>query len=112
MIGEMHGTNEPANFLIGLAELFANYGDTVQVGFEIPGEQMTNYFQTLTDSNVSQSDFFTNNSADGRASVAWANAITRLAKNSQVQIFFYGDVVLMPTRGKSRRRYLKLISTT
>jgi hypothetical protein len=62
MIGEMHGTNEPAIFLIGLTELFANYGDTVQVGFEIPSEQMRNYFQTLTDSSIFQSDFFVNNS--------------------------------------------------
>ena len=89
MIGEMHGTNEPANFLIGLTELFANYGDTVQVGFEIPSEQMTNYLQTLKDSSVFQSDFFANNSTDGRASIAWANAITQLTKNSRVQIFFY-----------------------
>jgi hypothetical protein len=89
MIGEMHGTNEPANFLIGLAELFANHGDTVQVGFEIPSEMMTAYLQSLTDSSVFQSDFFLNNSADGRASIAWANAIARLTKKSNVKIFFY-----------------------
>lgn len=89
MIGEMHGTNEPSNFLIGLTELFAGYEDTVQVGFEIPSEEMKNYLQTLTDSSVFQSDFFANNSFDGRASIAWANAIIRLTKNPKVQIFFY-----------------------
>ncbi len=89
MIGEMHGTNEPANFLIGLTELFANHKDTVQVGFEIPSELMTTYSRLLTDSSVFQSDFFSKNSVDGRASFAWANAITRLTKNSRVQIFFY-----------------------
>lgn len=89
MIGEMHGTNEPASFLIGLTELFANYGDTVQVGFEIPSEQMNYYSYSFTDSSVFQSDFFSNNSVDGRATIAWANAITRLTKNSRVQIFFY-----------------------
>ncbi len=89
MIGEMHGTNEPVNFLIGLTELFANQEDTVQVGFEIPSELMTAYSRLLTDSSVFQSDFFSNNSVDGRASIAWANAITRLTKNSRVQIFFY-----------------------
>lgn len=89
MVGEMHGTNEPANFLVGLSELFANFGDTVQVGFEIPSEQMIHYSQSSTDNSVFQSDFFAKNSVDGRASTAWANAITRLAKNSRVQIFFY-----------------------
>ena len=89
MVGEMHGTNEPANFLIGLAELFANYGDTVQVGFEIPSEQMKLYTRLLTDSSVLHSDFFSVKSNDGRASTAWANAIMRLTKNSKVSIFFY-----------------------
>lgn len=83
MIGEMHGTNEPAIFLTGLTELFANYGDTVQVGFEIPSEQMA------VDSSAFQSEFFSTTSEDGRASIAWANAISRLTKNSRVQIFFY-----------------------
>lgn len=89
MIGELHGTNEPANFLIGLTELFANYGDTVQVGFEIPDGLMTAYNRLLTDSSVYQSDFFLNGFDDGRASIAWANSITQLTKNSRVQIFFY-----------------------
>jgi len=89
MIGEMHGTNEPAIFLTGLAELFTKNGDTVQVGFEIPGESMTTYSHLLTDSSVFQSDFFSKNSADGRASTAWANAIIRLTLNPKVQVFFY-----------------------
>ena len=89
MIGELHGSNEPANFLIGLTGLFANYGDTVQVGFEIPDGLMTAYNRLLTDSSVYQSDFFLNGFDDGRASIAWANAITQLTKNSRVQVFFY-----------------------
>ena len=89
MIGELHGSNEPANFLIGLTGLFANYGDTVQVGFEIPDGLMTAHNRLLTDSSVYQSDFFLNGFDDGRASIAWANAITQLTKNSRVQVFFY-----------------------
>lgn len=89
MIGEMHGTNEPANFLIGLTELFANHGDTVQVGLEIPSELMTAYNRLLTDSSVFQSDFFLNSFDDGRATIAWASIITRMTRNSRVQIFFY-----------------------
>lgn len=89
MLGEMHGTNEPANFLIGLAELFVHHGDTVQVGFEIPNELMTAYNHLLTDSSVFQSAFFSTRSTDGRASTAWANAIARLTQNSSIQIFFY-----------------------
>src|ERR1700740_3009831 len=43
MVGEMHGTNEPAKFVIGLAELFTKKGDSVQVGIEIPSDQMSKY---------------------------------------------------------------------
>lgn len=41
MIGEMHGTKEPAKFVIDLARLFTGMGDSVQVGLEIPSAKMT-----------------------------------------------------------------------
>jgi hypothetical protein len=91
MIGEMHGTNEPATFLIGLTELFTYQGDTVQVGFEIPSELMSAYNSSLTDSSVFNSEFFSIHSVDGRASSAWANAIIRLTKNSKAQVFFFDN---------------------
>ena len=89
MIGEMHGTNEPAKLLTGLTEMFTMYGDTIQVGFEIPSELMNVDCGQLSDSCVFKSDFFLKRLQDGRASVAWANALTRLSKNSKVQIFFF-----------------------
>jgi len=89
MIGEMHGTNEPAKFVIGLTELMTNKGDSVQVGFEISTDQMTEFLHNHSDKSISSSDFFSKNSLDGRASFAWAEAISRLNKNPNVNIFFY-----------------------
>jgi hypothetical protein len=89
MIGEMHGTNEPAKFVKGLTALFTNNGDSVQVGFEIPSELMTTFLKLKTDSSIYQSDFFSKKSADGRASLAWVSTILLLNKNSKVTIFFY-----------------------
>jgi len=40
MLGEMHGTNEPAKLLIGFTELLCNNGDSVQVGLEIPANEI------------------------------------------------------------------------
>src|SRR3954468_17445873 len=40
MVGEMHGSNEPAQFVKALAKLFSEKGDSVSVGMEIPSEQM------------------------------------------------------------------------
>jgi len=89
MIGEMHGTNEPAKFVKGLTALFTAKGDSVQVGFEIPSEQMTSFLKYRTDSSVCQSDFFSKSTTDGRASIAWASIILLLNRNPKVAIFFY-----------------------
>jgi hypothetical protein len=89
MVGEQHGSNEPAKFVAGLAELFANHGDSVLVGFEIPSKEMDEYLKDRTEKSIAQSKFFDVESTDGRASVAWAGAIAKLSKNSRITIFFY-----------------------
>jgi hypothetical protein len=89
MIGEMHGTNEPAEFVIGLAELFAKNGDSVQIGFEIPSDEMKSFINKHSEKSIYSSNFFSKSSSDGRASIAWANAISRLNKNPRVKLFFY-----------------------
>lgn len=90
MFGEMHGTNESAPFVRGLAELFLSKGDSVQVGLEISPELMTKFILLHTDSSVEQSDFFSNPPVlDGRESVAWAHLIETLNRNPKVKIFFF-----------------------
>ncbi|HZX75396.1 MAG TPA: hypothetical protein VFE57_13300 [Cyclobacteriaceae bacterium] len=88
MVGEQHGTNEPVKFVTGLAEVFANHGDSVQVGFEIPPKEMEEYLKHHTENSITQSKFFTE-STDGRGSLAWAGAIAQLSKNPRITIFFY-----------------------
>ena len=85
----MHGTNEPAKLVAGLTDLFTRYGDSVQVGFEIPSDQMTTFIKQRTDSSVFHSDFFSKYSVDGRATVAWATAIAKARQNSKATVFFY-----------------------
>jgi hypothetical protein len=90
MFGEMHGTNESAPFVSGLANLFTNKGDSVQVGLEITHELMNKFLQLHTDSSIYQSEFFGNPPyLDGRESFAWANLISELNKNLKVQLFFF-----------------------
>jgi len=90
MFGEMHGTNESAPFVKGLAELFLAKGDSVQVGLEIPPELMTKFILVHTDSSVYQSTFFSNPSfLDGKESMPWAHLIETLNRNLKVKIFFF-----------------------
>jgi len=89
MVGEMHGTNEPANLVVSLAELLTKNADNVQVGLEIPSDKMKEYTVDHLDGSIFSSDFFARKSDDGRASFAWANIITKLNDNPRVEIFFY-----------------------
>jgi hypothetical protein len=89
MIGEMHGTNEPAKFLIGLTNLFTSKDDSVQVGLEIPEDKMIKYLNQNNDSNIKTSEFFANGFDDGRSSEAWAEIISTLNDNPKARIFFY-----------------------
>lgn len=88
MVGEMHGTNEPAEFVIGLAKLLAEKNDSVSVGLEIPPQQMEQFLASRTDSSIYRSDFFSN-AISGRESCAWAKVISKLKNNPRIQVFFY-----------------------
>ena len=89
MVGEMHGTIEPANFVVSLAELLTKNANHVQIGLEIPSDLMKKYTNDRLDDNIFSSDFFARKSDDGRASFAWANVIAKLNDNPRVEIFFY-----------------------
>ncbi len=70
MIGENHGTNEAARFVISLADLLTKNGKHVQIGLEMPSDWMKKYILSPTDSNIYLSEFFTCVSRDARASFA------------------------------------------
>lgn len=89
MVGEIHGTNEPIGLVESLAELFTKNGDSVQVGFEIPADQMKMFSKEKTKGNILKSEFFQSPSADGRASIAWYKTIANLNANKRVKVFFF-----------------------
>lgn len=89
MLGEMHGGNEPAEFVTGLTKLFTDNGDSVQVGLEISSEQMGKFLSDRTDSSIYLSEFFTKQPLYGIESFAWAELISSLSKNEKVKLFFF-----------------------
>jgi hypothetical protein len=90
MFGEMHGTNESAPFVMGLAKLFTGKGENILVGLEIPSSQMTKFNALHTDSSIYQSEFFSHvPPVDGKESFPWASLISSLNKNPKVKIFFF-----------------------
>lgn len=90
MIGEMHGTNEPAEFTIGLAELFSKKGDSILLGLEIRPDLLKEFISSNTDSALYRSEFFARPPfLDGRESFAWAKIISRLKNNPLIQLFYF-----------------------
>jgi len=89
MLGEAHGTKESARFIQSLAELLTRKGNHVQMGLEIPSEQMKKYLLAPSDSNIYYSDFFAGRPYDSRSCFAWVNLIAKLNDNPFVEIFFY-----------------------
>jgi hypothetical protein len=89
MIGEIHGTNEPISFVETLVEIFTRYGDSVQVGFEIPSSEMIPFIKSQIKSNLLKTTFFAYPTGDGRASLAWFNAMVNLSNNKKTSIFFF-----------------------
>lgn len=87
-VGEMHGTNEPAEFLMGLAKTFISNNLKVIVGFEIPNNLMTEFQQQQDSIGLAKTDFFSVKSIDGRASKAWFNAINECNKLGAKFCFF------------------------
>lgn len=90
LFGEMHGTNESAPFVIGLAELFTRMGDSVSVGLELSSHQMLEFMSDPTDENIYERGFFHDPpSASGKESEAWASILATLNDNPRVKFFFF-----------------------
>ena len=87
-IGEMHGTQEPAEFLTGLARSFVSNKRKVMVGFEIPAGEMADFIEQNDSLNLSRSEFFLKGPSDGRNSIAWYNAINTCRKMGAGFCFF------------------------
>jgi hypothetical protein len=87
-IGEMHGTKEPAEFLIGLVRTFVSNKRTVIVGLEIPNKLMTQFNDQRDSIGLSKTNFFTDKTVDGRGSEAWFRAINECNKLGVKFCFF------------------------
>lgn len=89
MLGEVHGTNESALFVNGLANLFTSKGDSVQVGLEIPSSQLTEFLLLHSHHSIYQSAYFRGKALSGKETVSWATLISKLNENPRVKLFFF-----------------------
>lgn len=79
-IGELHGTKEPAEFLVYLTKLFTDKNKKVIVSIEIAKNAMTSYIEKQDSTSLTQTGFFSWKGGDGRNSEAWFKAINECNK--------------------------------
>ncbi len=91
MVGEMHGTNEPAEFVTGLAKLITKKEDSVLIGIEAPADLIGNFIENSTEINLKESVFFKTGYNDGRSSEAWLHLISTVSKIPNARLFFFDD---------------------
>lgn len=87
MVGEMHGTQEPAKFVEGLAHLILENENTVSIGLEIPTDEMILFSKFPSDSTLRISKFFTKKNSDGRNGQAWFNLIKYCISDHRIKLF-------------------------
>jgi len=101
MIGEMHGTNEPAEFAYGLCELITEHEDDVIMAMEIRSSLMNNLSDEMSISQLKELDFFRRKNFDGRNGVAWLDLVYKSIKNDGIILKFIDNSYPSSTRDSS-----------
>ena len=101
MIGETHGTNEPAEFAYGLCELITKHENNVIMAMEIRSSLMNNLSNEMSISELKELDFFRGKNFDGRNSVAWLDLVYKSVKNERIILKFIDNSYPSSTRDSS-----------
>lgn len=112
MIGEMHGTNEPAEFAYGLCELITKHENNVIMAMEIRSSLMNNLSDEMSISELKELDFFRGKNFDGRNGAAWLDLVHKSVKNERITLKFIDNPYPSSTRDSSMYREIRNIHNT
>lgn len=107
MLGEMHGTLEPAKILEQLAQLFLLYEDSVSIGLEIPEKEMSSFLRNPSEKALKESMFFSKPNEDGRNGRAWFELVRYCMNEPRISVFFY-DNAISPDVSRDSIMYLEV----
>ncbi len=110
MVGEFHGTQEPATLVKAISELILQNEDSVSVGLEIPENQMSQFMQNPNDSTLSLTDFFTKENTDGRNGQAWYDLISYCNSKPNINLFFFDNFTSMEVQNRDSAMYLSILN--
>ncbi len=108
MIGEMHGTNEPADLVKNLAKLILIKEESISIGLEIPENEMETYIEFPSDSTLLKTKFFSKQNIDGRNGKAWFDLIRFCSSQPNINLFFFDNYQAMNIRDRDSSMYLSI----
>jgi hypothetical protein len=107
MVGEMHGTNEPALFVYGLLKLLSEMGNAVILAIEIPKSSIGDV-RPFNKKNLLLTDFFSMENTDGRNGKAWFELILKSSALNNVTVEFFDNEHVSPRDSSMYLDILKL----
>ena len=96
LVGEMHGTNEPAEFTYGLCELITKNEDKVILALEVPQILIGDLSSNFSINDLYKTRFFEMENRDGRNGQAWFDLIMRCQNNPKVNLKFIDNNTCSP----------------
>ncbi len=106
MIGEMHGTTEPAEFAYGLCELITKHEDKVIMAMEVRSSLMDGLSEGMSISELKELQFFQNENFDGRNGEAWLDLVYKSNQNDKIILSFFDNSY--PSSPRDSSMYLSI----
>lgn len=96
MVGEMHGTNEPSNFVTGLVKLISKKEGKVVLALEIPQSEIGEIDKSTTKKDLLKSTYFSMENVYGRNGQACFDLIVNTCNIPGVTIEFIDNEKVQP----------------
>ncbi len=106
MIGEMHGTKEPAEFAFGLCNLITKSEKEVVLALEIRASQMDKVSDEMSVAQLKELDFFRRKNFDGRNGVSMLDLIYKSNQNERIIVKFIDNP--HPSSDRDSSMYLEI----
>lgn len=88
MVGEMHGTNEPTEFVSGLCELITKNEEKVVLAIEISSRLMDEIPFNVSEAQLKAMEFFSMENTHGTNGKAWLQLIQKCSQNKKISLKF------------------------
>lgn len=112
MVGEMHGTKEPAEFVYGLCNLITESEKKVVLALEIRASQMENLSNEMSIAQLKELDFFRRENFDGRNGVSMLDLIYNSIQNEKIILKFIDNYYPSSPRDSSMYMEIRDIRNT